>query len=117
MQHAQETATETEAQGVGRLGFIEERGVVQRQLFQRLPKVLEVLGIDGEQSRIHLRLHLGKARQGFHGFGIFGVHDGIAHRSAADVLDACHHVAYLACQQTVLAGPLGGEASHFIHHV
>nr|BFE94517.1 hypothetical protein GCM10020185_50530 [Pseudomonas brassicacearum subsp. brassicacearum] len=56
MQHAQEPATEAEAQGIGAFRGVLQGRVVQGQLLQGFAEILEIVGADREQAGIDLRL-------------------------------------------------------------
>ena len=63
VQQAEEAAAEAEAQRVGGLGLPAQRGVVERQLLQRVAQVGVVVGVDREQAAEHHRLDLAVAGQ------------------------------------------------------
>jgi hypothetical protein len=62
VQQAQEAAAEAEAQRVRGLGLPVERGVVERQLLERVAQVRVVVVDDREQAAEHHRLDLAVAR-------------------------------------------------------
>ena len=116
VQHAQEADPEAEAQGVGAFRLVEQRGVVERQLGERVAEVLVVVGVDREHAGVDLRLDLLEAGQHFH-VRRLGVGQGVAHRRAVDVLDGGAHPAHLAGFQDVGLFALGGEHAQAVDHV
>ncbi|CRM83609.1 hypothetical protein [Pseudomonas sp. 22 E 5] len=62
VQHAQEPATEAEAQGVGAFRGVLQRRVVEGELLQRFAEIFEVVGADREQAGVNLRLDAFEAR-------------------------------------------------------
>ena len=58
VQHPEEAAAEAEAQRRGALRFVEQGGVVEGELLQRIAEGLVVIAGDGEQARIDLGFHL-----------------------------------------------------------
>ena len=63
VQQAEEAAAEAEAERLARLGLPGERGVVERQLLERVAQVRELVGLDREQPAEHHRLDLAVAGQ------------------------------------------------------
>ena len=106
---AQKAHAKAEPQRHARLGRVHDGRVVERELVQRVAQVLEVLGVDGEDARVHHGLDLAVARAGLGG-GPAGVGDGVAHAHEQRVLEAGDHVAHLAHAQVVQRGV--GRAAH-----
>ena len=106
VEHAQEPAAEAEAQRVGRLGLEREARVVERQLLQRGPQVVELVVRGREQPAEDDRHGLLVAGQGDLGRpGHLG--DGVADADVGEPLDVGDDVADLADAQLV-AGDLAG---------
>ncbi len=63
VQQAEEAAAEAEAERVGGLGLPRQRGVVERELLQRVAQLGEVVGVDREQPAEDHRLDLAVAGQ------------------------------------------------------
>ena len=63
MQHAQEAAPKPKAQRIRRFWLIKQRRIIERQLTQRLSKILIVVRVDRENARINLRFDLFKTGQ------------------------------------------------------
>jgi hypothetical protein len=108
VQHAEEAAAEAEAQRGGALRFEEQGGIVQGELVEGVAERLVVIAGDGEQARIHLRLHLLEASQRLLGT-VLGQGQGITHWRAVDVLDAADNPTYLAATQPHGVHLLGRE--------
>ena len=100
VEQPEEAAAEAEAERLARLGLPGERGVVQRQLLERVAQVRELVRLDGEQPAEHHRLDLAVARQRL-GRGAGPRGERVAHAQLRDVLDARDHVADLAGAQLV----------------
>ena len=116
MEHAQKAAAEAEAQGHGALRLEGQGGVVELQLFQRVPQI----GIFGAVLGIDAAVDHGPGRpvagQGL-GRGPGGIRDGVAHLGVRHVLDAGGEIAHVAGRQ-LLAGVKadGAQVSH-LHHL
>ena len=67
MQQAEETGTETEAQSLRGLGLVEERGVVEPELLERVLELRIVLGVRRIEAREDHRLRRTVARQRLRG--------------------------------------------------
>src|SRR5207245_2135061 len=67
MQQAEETGTKTEAQSLRGLGLVEERGVVEPELLERVLELRIVLGVRGIEAREDHRLRRTVARQRLRG--------------------------------------------------
>ena len=63
VQQAEEAAAEAEAERVGVLRLPEQRGVVERQLLERVAQLLELVGLDREEAAEHHRLDVAVAGQ------------------------------------------------------
>jgi len=116
VQHAEEAATEAEAQGVGAFRHVLQRRVVQGQLLQRIAEVLEVVGADREQSGVDLRLDFLEAWQHFDLRGR-GQGQGVTDRGTVDVLDAGDDEAHFAGLQVGGLGVFRGEHAHAVDQV
>ena len=114
MQHAQEATAEAKAQGIGVFRLEEQGGIVQGELFQRIPKIVVVIRADREQARVHLGLHFLEARQHRRFLGVLLMDDGVAHRRAMDVLDASHHKAHVTGFENVGVFRLRVENTHLV---
>ena len=69
VQQAEEAAAEAEAERVGGLGLPGQRGVVERQLLERVAQVGVVVGVDREEAAEDHRLDLAVAGQRLGGLG------------------------------------------------
>ncbi len=69
VQQAEEAAAEAEAERVGGLGLPGQRGVVERQLLERVAQVGVAVGVDREQPAEDHRLDLAVAGQRLGGLG------------------------------------------------
>ena len=113
MQHAEEPATEAEAQCVGAFRGVLQRRVVQRELLQGLTEVFEVVRADREQARVDLRLNpletwqYVNIRGGAQG-------QGVAHWRTVNVLDTGDDEAYFTGFQISGRGVLGVEHTHAV---
>jgi hypothetical protein len=116
VQHAEEAATEAEAQGVGAFRGVLQRRVVQGELLQRFAEIFEVVGADREQTGIHLRLNAFETRQhvdvrrGAQG-------QGVAHWRTVNVLDAGDDEAYFTGLQVNGSGVFRVEHTDAVHQV
>ena len=108
VQHAEETDTEAKTQCLGAFRLELQRSIVQRQLLQRLAKILEIIRTDRKQAGINLRLDLLEPRQRIDIRGI-GQGQGIAHRRTMNVLDTGDNEAYFTGLQVNSFGMLGVE--------
>ena len=63
VEQAEEAAAEAEAERDRGLGLVEKRGVVERELAERLPQVLVLVGVDRVEPGEHHRLGLAVAGQ------------------------------------------------------
>ena len=116
VQHAQEAAAEAEAQGLGGLRLVEQRGVVQAQLGQRVAQFLVGVRVHRVEPGEDPRLDLAEARQALLGRAV-GAGDGVPHRGAVDLLDPGDEIAHLARAQALALGLLGGEDAHVVRLV
>ncbi|MNZ36217.1 hypothetical protein D3C78_536310 [compost metagenome] len=116
MQHAEEAATEAEAQGVGAFRRVLQRRIVEGELLQRLAEVFEVVGADREQAGVHLRLNALEAwqhvdvRRRAQG-------QGVAHWRTVNVLDAGDDEAYFTGLQVNGRGVFRVEYTDAVHQV
>ena len=116
VQHAEEAATEAEAQGFGAFRLVLQRRVVEGQFLQGVAEVLEIVRADREQARVDLRLDPLEARQDL---DVRRVVQGqrIAHRRAVDILDTGDDEAHLARLQVDGLGVLRSEYPDAVHLV
>ncbi len=98
MQQTQEAAAEAEAERGRAFRLIEQRGVVQAQLAERVAEGFVVVRADREQTGIDLRLHFFEARQRFIR-RIARQRQGIAHRRAKNIFDGADQPAHFAAVQ------------------
>ena len=100
VEHSQEAAAETEAQGGG--GFrLEAQGcVIQLQFFQRVPQVGVLGAILGVNAAVDHGLHRPVARQGLRR-GVRRVGDGVADPGITDGLDRSCKIAHLTGRQGI----------------
>ena len=107
VQEAQEAAAKAEAQGLGGLGLVAERRVVQGQAVERVTKVLVAVGVEREQAAEDHRLHLAVAGQRL-GRRLPPAGQRVADSEPGDVLDPGDHVAHLARALIPCAGRICG---------
>ena len=100
VEHAQEAAAETKAQGHGRFRLEGEGGVVQLQLFQCVTEVGVLAAVLGVDTAVDHGLGGTIAGQGLSG-RIGGIGDGVAHLGVLHVLNGGGEVADLTGLQTV----------------
>ncbi|CAN3974124.1 Tyrosine recombinase XerD, partial [Dysosmobacter welbionis] len=100
VEHAQKAAPEAEAQGYGALRLKAQRGVVQLELFQRVPQVRILGAVLRVDTAVDHGLHGPVAGQGL-GRGAGGICDGVAHTGVLHVLDGGGEVAHLAGPEAV----------------
>ena len=99
VQQPEEAAAEAEAQRVGGLGLPGQRGVVERELLQRVAQVGVVVGVDREQAAEDHRLDLAVAGQRLARRRGRLRRQRVADAQLRDVLDAGDEVADLARAQ------------------
>ncbi|GIV25631.1 MAG: hypothetical protein KatS3mg026_1323 [Bacteroidia bacterium] len=116
VQEAQKPHPKPKAQRRRRLRFKLDCGIVEAELFQRLPQVLKLAGVHRIKPCKDHRLHFPEALEGFCRRPI-GLGDRIAHLDFADVLDACHDVPYGAARDSFLGFTLEPEDTDFFHGV
>ena len=95
VEHTQKAAPEAEAQGYGALRLEGQTGVVQLQLFQRVPQIRVLAAILGVDAAVYHGLRRAVAGQRLGG-GVRRVGDGIAHLCVLHVFDAGGEIAHLA---------------------
>ena len=95
VQEAEEPAAEPEAERLRGLRLVEERGVVELQLLERVAKRRIVVRVGREQPREHGRLHVLVAGERLGGGLVLG-RQRVADAQAADLLQARDDVADLA---------------------
>ena len=108
VQQPEEAAAEAEAERVARLGLPGQRGVVERELLQRVAQVGVVVGVDREQAAEDHRLDLAVAGQRLGGAVVLG-RQRVADAQPGDVLDAGDEEADLAGAQLVGAAIIAGR--------
>ena len=112
VQQAEETATEPEAEGDGRLRRVGKRGIVELQLGHGRLEMLVIRGIDGIDAAEHHRMDFLEAGQ--YGRRMAGVGDGIAHLNFLRGLDVGGEIAGLADFEFLTDVRLGIEAANFL---
>ena len=95
VEHAQKAAAEAEAQRHGGFRLEGQAGVVQLQLFQRVPQVGVLAAILGVDAAVDHALRRAIAGQRLGG-GVRRVGDGVAHLRVLHVFDAGGEIAHLA---------------------
>ena len=105
VEHAQKAAAEAEAQRHGGFRLEGQAGVVQLQLFQRVPQVGVLAAVLGVDAAVDHGLRRAIAGQRLGG-GVRRVGDGVAHLCVLDVLDAGGEIAHLAGLQCICRVPL-----------
>ena len=95
VQEPEEPGTEAEAERVRALGLPRQRGVVERQLLERLAKLGEALGVDREEAAEDHRLDVAVAGQRLRR-GARPRRHGVANAQLRDVLDAGDQVSDVA---------------------
>src|SRR6185437_8408169 len=116
VQHAEKTATETEAHRFRRFRLEEQRGVVEAQLVQSFAQGREIVGRDREQPGEHARLHVLEPRQRL-GCRIARQRQRVADRRAVHVLDRRAHETDFTRAKFVGPGALGREHANLLHLV
>ena len=116
VQHAKETAAEAKTQSVGAFRLVVERCVVQRELFQRVAEILEIIRRHRKQPCIDLRLNLLESCQRRH-VRRRGMGERIPYWRALDLLDARNNEAYFAGAQDISLVTLRGKHSYAIHEM
>ncbi len=111
MQQAEEAAAEAEPERVARLRLVQQRGVVQPQLIQRVAQVRVVVAVHRVQAGEDHRLGGGVARQRFGG-RVRGTGHGVADPGLPDVLDPGDQVADLPRGQALAWRGLRRDHSH-----
>ena len=109
VQQAEEAGAEAEAERDRRLGLVDERGVRELELVERLAQLGVVAAVDRVQAREHHRQRLGVARQRL-GRRLRRRRDRVADLGLPHVLHAGDEVADLAD-----AEPLGGRGLGCAH--
>ena len=116
VQHAEEAATEAEAQCVRAFWRVLQRRIVQRQLLQRVTEVFKVIGADREQARIHLRLNTLETGQ-YINIRRRAQGQGIAHWRTVNVLDTGDDETYFTGFQVGSGGVFRVEYTDAVHQV
>ena len=98
MKHAEKATPESEAQRIGCLGLVEQRGIIKGEFAQRISEILVVVGVHRKDPRVDLRLDALKARQSRR-FLMRSGDQGVSNRSPFDVFDARHDKTHLSCHQ------------------
>ena len=111
MQRAKEAAPEPKAQRRAALRLIAQRGVVELQLLQRIPQVLERLPVRGVQPREDHELQWLVSRQRVDVRMLVQRHR-VAHAAVAHFLEARRDVAHLSRAQLAHSGELGAKDPH-----
>ena len=105
MQQSQKTAAEAEAQGDRRLRLIVQGGIVELQLFQRIPEIGIFRTIRRIKSAVDHGLHLAVAGQRLLA-GVVRIRHGIADSRVLDILDGRGDIAYHARRKLVTGDKL-----------
>ena len=113
VQQAEEPAAEAEAERVGGLRLPAQRGVVERQLLQRVAQVRVAVGVDREQAAEDHRLDLAVAGQRLLR-RVGAARERVADAQLGDVLDAGDQVADLAGRELVDRGHRGREEADVV---
>ena len=108
VEQSQEAAAEAEAQGRRRFGLVEQRGVVEHQLFERVAQLAVVRAVGRIETGKDHRLDASEARNRF-GRRFGGVRQGVAHQDVLDVLDGCGQEAHVAGLEFIDVDHVGGE--------
>src|SRR5947209_3565054 len=108
VQQSEEAAAEAEAERLARLGLPRQRGVVQRQLLERVAQVGVLVGVEREQPAEDHRLDLAVAGERL-GRAAGPGRERVADAQLSDVLDARDDIADLSGRQAVDRGHLGAE--------
>ncbi len=111
MQQPEETATESESQRPGGLGLVGERAVVQPELLEGVPEVVELVRVDGIETAEHHRLGLTVSLQYVAG-GTGRLGDGLTRPGLADVLDTGDEIADLTGTERGDGGVVGAPHPH-----
>ena len=107
VQQAEEAGAEPEAEGDRGLGLVDERGIRELQLVERLAQLGVVAAVDRVEAREHHRQRLGVARERLGG-GLRRGGDRVADLRLAHVLHAGDEVADLADAEALGGRGLGG---------
>ncbi len=110
VQEPQEPAAEPEAHPRV-LRLVEERGVVELQLGERVPEALELVPLGRVEAAEDGRQDLGVAGKGLGG-GVLRTRHRVADAEGLDVLEAGYHVAYLARPERRQGGGFRRVAAH-----
>ena len=116
MQQSQKAAAEAEAQSHGGLRLVEQGGVVELQLLQRVPQIVVFCAVRGIKAAVHHAGHLLVTRQGRRA-GVVPVGHRVAHLGIPDVLDAGGDITHHTRRQLVAGDKLAGSEIAHLHHV
>ena len=116
VEEPKEATAEAEAEGLAALRGVFERGIVDRQLFQRVAEFFEVLPFARIEAAVNHPLRRLVARHGCSGMVTRDRH-GVADVHLLDVLDVAHQVAHLARRERLAGPPLRDELAEFEHLV
>lgn len=108
VQQAEEAAAEAEPQRDRGLRFVDQGGVVEFELVERLTQFGELRVVDREQAGVHHRLRVAVAGQRFGG-RVRGRGDRVAHLGLAHVLRAGDHIADLASPERARGHHVGAD--------
>ena len=112
VQQAEEPAAEPEAERGARLRLVDQRGVVEPELVERVPQLRVLVAVDRVQAGEHHRLGVVVAREGCCG-RLADAGDRVADPRLADVLHAGDEVADLAGAEAVGGERLRGDDPYF----
>ena len=104
----EEAAAEAEAERLGGLGLPAQRGVVERQLLERVAQVGVVVGVHREEAAEDHRLDLAVARAAPRRPAAAATRQRVAHPQVADALEPGHQVAGLPRRRARPVGVIAG---------
>ena len=116
VQQPQKAAAEAEAQSNGAFRLVAHGGVVELQLFQRVPQVLILSAVGGVDAGEHHGLGGTVAGQGLGG-GIFHAGDGVADPGVRHGFDGGGDVAHFTGAQGVRGVQSAGNHGAHFHHL
>ena len=119
VQQAQETTTESKAQGLAHFGLVTQRRIVELEFFKRVTQLVVLAGFGGVQPCKNLRFDLFKTGQGFGGRArvvgqLFVQRDGVTHLGGIQLTNATDDETHLARTQRFARHRLGCEDTHLL---
>ena len=113
VQQSQETAAESKAQCNGGLRFERKGGIVELELFQRLPQIAVACAVHGVDAGEYHGVDLAVSGKGLCA-GTVGVGDGVADLCVADALDGSGEIAdFAGTKLSVIDQCVGGHIAGF----